>query len=562
MTHRSIKLSALLITVSVSAVAQTTREIGNEEITITKDRKIELPKANRVFEKIPAVPNEVKEKKMTYSFFDRKPTGVEEVKFSPNIVQPDNKKNKTAELLGYNNYVKLGAGNFGRLFAETYINSDQDQKLVFGIYGLHNSAKRGPVNGVNSGSSDNQIRLDGKYHSGNFKLNVDAGYERRAYQFYGYDTTYSSPPAKDDIRQRLNLLDFSVGFENTNPKPKVDYALKTGIKSLKDFYDAEEIDWGTQFNANFPVIQDKVTATIGAEAYLTQRSDNYEVNPVRKRNLFRVEPAFRFDFSRFSAKLGFKAVNEFDEIENINSTKGFPVASLSYKTPGLIYIFAGFDGDIIRNTLHSFYRENPFLIPQLNLLNTVKNQEYYVGSRGDLFSGINYNLKLAYGTYQNLYFFNTYDGNPMEYQRRFEVVYDPNQTEFYNISTEFNYQNLENWKTNLKADYIYYETINFDKPYHRPNFTARWGNTFIVANKLVSTVDFYYIGRTFARDPFLMETVKIPGITDLNAEFTYLFSKQFSTFVKLNNIIGKNYQRYLYYPQMGLNFLIGINVSL
>jgi len=52
------------------------------------------------------------------------------------------------------------------------------------------------------------------------------------------------------------------------------------------------------------------------------------------------------------------------------------------------------------------------------------------------------------------------------------------------------------------------------------------------------------------------------NIADLNAEFTYLFSKQFSAFVKLNNIVGQNYQRYYNYPQMGLNFVAGINVSL
>jgi len=59
-----------------------------------------------------------------------------------------------------------------------------------------------------------------------------------------------------------------------------------------------------------------------------------------------------------------------------------------------------------------------------------------------------------------------------------------------------------------------------------------------------------------------METVKMKNIADLNAEFTYLFSKQFSAFVKLNNIVGQNYQRYYNYPQMGLNFVAGINVSL
>ena len=33
----------------------------------------------------------------------------------------------------------------------------------------------------------------------------------------------------------------------------------------------------------------------------------------------------------------------------------------------------GFDGDIIRNTLHSFLNENPFLVEQAILKNTYKN---------------------------------------------------------------------------------------------------------------------------------------------------------------------------------------------
>ena len=47
----------------------------------------------------------------------------------------------------------------------------------------------------------------------------------------------------------------------------------------------------------------------------------------------------------------------------------------------------------------------------------------------------------------------------------------------------------------------------------------------------------------------------------MNAEFDYLFGKQFAAFVKLNNILGYKNERYLYYPQQGLNFLVGINFS-
>ncbi len=544
--------------------SQAQGDIGNEEITITKERKVELKKANRIFEKIPPNTKPTEEKsKLAFDFFEKKPEGIKEVAFTPNVIGPEQTKNKNANEKGYKNYFKIGGGNYGRIFAETFLNSNQDRNLVWGFHGLNNSAKRGPVLGEVSGQTDQVLALDGKYHNGNFEMKAIASFERNNYHFYGFDTTFYDYSA-DEVRQRINTYNFGVALENTNPKPKVDYKLSTNLKSLADIYDAEELDWGTQFSSYFPIIEDKVTAALAAEAYLTQRSDNYEINPTRKRNLFRVEPFFNIDLKSFNIHVGYKAVNQYDQDTQLNETKGFPSLKLTYKTPGLIYFFAGYDGDIIRNTLGSLLDENPYLKPQLTLENTVKDQEYFIGSRGDLFSGLKYNAKVAYGFYNNLYLFNTYDGSflPNPETRLFEVYYDQNNTQFANVSAEVSYQNLEFWQTNLKADYFYYETIDFERAWHRPSFTARWGNTFSVTDKLVSAIDFYFISNTYAENPLKFETTKIPAIYDLNAEFTYLFSQQFSAFVKLNNIVGKNYVRYLNYPQQGLNFLVGINVSL
>lgn len=544
------------------------KTVVNEEINITKDREVVLPKANRIIDKIPPVTTDKKEKKMTYAFFDRKPTAVEETKFVPNVVSPVTKKNNNEDVVGYKNYFKVGLGNFGRIFGETYINSDQNRKFVYGISGFHNSTKRGPIAAENSATSNSKIGLDGKYHQNNYELKMEMGYEYRGYYFYGYDTLVHRDYTQPDIKQRINLYNFSATFENTNPKPKVDYSLTTGIKSLSDYYKASELEWGTQFKAYFPLKEDKITALLAAEAYLTQRSDSYEINPVRKRNLYRVEPAFRFDFGRISAKIGFKAVNEFEQIEKINVTKGYPTASISYKTPSLTYFFIGFDGDIIRNTLHSFLNENPFLVEQAVLKNTYKNQDFYIGSRGELYNGVSFNTKISYGKYENLYFFNKYDGltdspsgQPVNVTK-FQAEYEDAVTDFVNVSAEIGYSNFENWKSNLKLDYNYYETVKFTKPYHRPAFTSRWGNTFTLTNKIVSSIDLYYISGIYAKDIELGQPVKLKDIIDVNAEFTYLFSKQFSAFVKLNNIVGQNYQRYYNYPQLGLNFVAGINVAL
>ncbi|MCP9768199.1 hypothetical protein EGI22_09770 [Lacihabitans sp. LS3-19] len=568
MRVRNLSFIIILFFCYNGATAQ--KPVVNEEINITKEREVVLPKANRIIDKIPPVENEKKEKKMTYSFFDRKPTAVEETKFVPNVVSPITKKSTSQDNTGYKNYFKVGMGNFGRIYAETYINSNQDRKFVYGISGLHNSTKRGPIGAENSATSLSKIGVDGKYHQNNYELKLDMGYENRGYYFYGYDTVANRDYTQQDLKQRLNFFNFAATLENTNPKPKVDYSLTTGIKNLSDNYSANELDWGTKFKSHFPLIEDKVTATLSAEAYITERSDLiFQTKNVRKRNLYRVEPGFKFDFGKISAKIGFKAVNEYEQIEKINNTKGFPTASITYKTPSLTYFFVGFDGDIIRNTLHSFINENPFLAQAVDIKNTNKNQEYYIGSRAELYNGLSYNLKISYGKYQNLYYFNKGEENSYETPSgsfinvtKFQVEYEEASTDFANISAEFGYSNFEHWKSNLKLDYNYYETVNFTKPYHRPAFTSRWGNTFLLSDKLVSSFDIYYLAGIYARDLDLGEPVKLKDIVDLNAEMTYLFSKQFSAFVKLNNIVGQNYQRYYNYPQMGLNFVAGINVAL
>jgi hypothetical protein len=568
---RYIITAAILMT-NVLVFAQ--KKVVNEEINITKEREIAIPKATKLTEKIATVKSETKEKKMNYSFFDRKPTGIEEGSFSPVITQPlDNKANKREDVEAFDNYLKLGVGNYGRIYGEGYINSAQDRNFVYGLSVLHNSTRKGPVDGNKSAQSLTKIGVDGKYHQSTYELKLDAGYENRGYYFYGYDTTVTNNYTREDLRQRLNIYNFGVTIENTKPKPKIDYKLTTGIYSLNDYYSASEFDWATQLHTAFPIFEDRIKAVVNAEAYVTQMSDNQIDNPTRKRNLLRLEPAFNFDFGSFSARVGFKAVSQSDPYINENRTKGYPTATLTYKTPAMVYIFAGIDGDIIRNTMRSFLNENQWLRPQVTIQNTYKNRDYFLGARGEMFSGVSFNIKGSYGKLQDLYYFDQYDGatfSPLGVPlnvTKYEVVYDEKEVDFFNGSLELGYSGFDFWKPNIKVDYNYYSKGTYDKPLHRPAVTGRFGNTITLTDRLVSTVDLYYIGGIFARNesvgpPNYETTVKLKDIVDLNAEFTYLFSKHLAAFVKMNNIIGKNYQRYYNYPQLGLNFLAGINIAL
>ncbi len=550
---RIMSVFGVILIKSTSVFAQL-----DDDIVITKDRKVELPPANRVFEKIPPVKTNPEDRQMKYSFFDRKLKGIEEVKFNPTVVSPDGGKKKEEEEK-YNNYVSLGAGNFGRIYGELYVNSAQDSKMIFGVHAMHNSTSRGPVDDKNSANMYDKAELTGKYLAEKFQVNGGLSYNRDQYYFYGYKRPQVEFDRKE-IRQILNTLNFNVGFENIAPNPRVDYALKTNIRSLKDNYAAQETDWTTTFNAYFPIIEDKFIAVVDADANMAQRSDG----EVDKRNLFRVEPSFKVNLNRFGASVGYKAVNEFDEVKKINRTKGFPTVELTYKFPSLIYVFAGFDGDIVRNTLGSFLTENPFLKPQTQLLNTEKLQEYYVGGKGDIVSGLSFNFRGSMGYYKNLYYFNNYAPKANEIladTAKFAVLYDSLKTQYVNVSVQLNYQPVQMWRTYIRTEINHYQRRSFEKPFHRPLVTVKWGNTLIVSDRLIANLDMAYIGKTFAKNPTTDALVTNKAIIDMNAEFDYLFGKQFTAFVKLNNILGKKYERYLYYPQQGLNFLVGVNFS-
>ena len=76
---------------------------------------------------------------------------------------------------------------------------------------------------------------------------------------------------------------------------------------------------------------------------------------------------------------------------------------------------------------------------------------------------------------------------------------------------------------------------------------------------MFATLDAYYIGGLKNKNFVTATTVNLKPIVDLNLKIDYLLTRNFSAFASINNLLGKNYERYLYYPQQGLNFLAGLS---
>lgn len=553
-------LTLTLLSWSTMLVAQQTKptrpvkegEVDNQEITVEKSRKIELPPANRIFNKIPSVKQSAEQRKLTYEFEDRKLT-IGDPKITPGVLAPST--TQADETPAYNNYVKLGAGNYSSFLGEGFFGINNLSNLALEGSVRHLSSAIGPVDGKNSAQSDTRVRVTGKYLADAFKVQADLGFDRNTYNFYGYSREYAAQSSfnPDLIKQRLNTVNFKLGIENAKSENAIDYSLRTGITSLSDRFNATETDWGTNLNASIG-ITDNVFALLAADAYVTQRSDGSIVD---NRNLFRVKPTFKYTSPLFTITAGINAVNQTDQRQGINDTRAFPVVDIDVAPVANIHIFAGVDGDINRNTLRSFLAENKWLGPQVLLVNTVKSWDIYGGTKGTISGGFSYEGKASYARYRNFSAFN----NSTSDTTKFFVLYDGGIANVLTLSGQLAYAQKDKFRSSLKADYFNYSLDRLEQAWGRPQFAATWSNSYTLNKKLFVTADLYFYQGIKNKNPTSGVVYTLKPIYDANLKIDYFLGRQISAFVSLNNIFSQNYQRYLYYQTQGLNFLGGISYS-
>lgn len=550
----AIRSSLFLLTLGFSsqfAFAQR-GEIESQTYEIVKEKSIEFAPANRVYDKVDPIKGETGKKKVDYQIIDPQ-IDLSSPKLTPSVAASSDEQKRKDEPDVLNNYVKLGAGNYGRFLGEAFVGGRPSEDLVFTTQLKHLSAANGPVDDKNSANAATNFRVGGKYIRSKYKVEAALDYDRKNYYFYGYQPQPETVQVnRDSIRQTINRFGVALGFENTDASVLVDYSVKTSLHTLRDRYEASELDWGTKLMASVP-LSESFHALLEADAFVTQRVDRFTYN----RNLFRVKPTFKYTSDLFSVTAGINVANETDSELEINRTKAFPVLNIDVAPFAGLHIFAGWNGDMVRNTLKSMLGENQWLGPNVQILNTDKDYEISGGVKGEGLAGLNYEGKVAYTQYRNFYYFN----NSLADTSKFAILYDPGKTKVLSISGQAGYNFNDLFKTSLKVNFFDYSVSDLEEPWHRPDLTLNWFNALSISKKLFVTADFYMLRGIKAKNFQTGEVTKLPVIADLNFKIDYLLTRNFSAFVALNNVLGKQYQRYQYYPQQGLNFIGGLSFS-
>ncbi|GHE73520.1 MULTISPECIES: hypothetical protein [Roseivirga] len=529
---------------ALPAVAQQGQgsQLEEAEIVIRKDRRITLPPATRNFEKIPQLPVSETDTKQEYTFkrFSYRLSPLEPTFRTVNFQGNE----RISELTS--NFLKLGYGNYQTPYLEGYLGSKRQESYLFNLYVRHLSSKNGPVFDENSGEGRTEAAIGAKYFSNVNKVSGSMNYSNHKVHFYGYNPVLNYEAGQ--IEQKFTRFSTNVLIENANKEQNFDYHFKTDWIFFKDNFDARE----NKFNfdvGGFYIINDDLRLSADLLATLSKRQDLQEDN----RSYLNFRPRVNYQTNGFTFKAGFNLAGDNGYNKGLQF---YPTIKADYALSSGFRIYAGIDGDIEFNSVESSVNENPFLMANFDLRNTEKKSEYFGGLDFELFEGFTLSSGFSYASLNNLQFFTNGSDST-----RFEILYEDGTTRRLNVFSAINFENTGKVRSSLRFDYFNYALASLEEAWHKPNFKTAFNTTIFPIKKLTVTTDLYYLAGLMALNRETAQTFELDDIIDLNLGGRYEINERFGVFLQINNLFGKEYERYLNYPSRGIQFLGGLSVA-
>jgi len=547
-----VMVGVLLLLSPVAGFAQeqweSEGEIENVEIEIVKERQIVLPKANRNFEKVPPRPIEPIKPEITYDFTNLK-FNVSE--YNPQIRPLKLKPEEIHKI--YGGYVSAGLGNYSSPYMEGWLTSKRDKNKFYGAHFFHNSFGIGPVDKQNSASTSTTLSVFGKTYSKTLATGGFINFNNVGGYFYGYKPT-TAELDRNKFKQSYNITSLGVDLANVKPSD-FNASLKAGFSYLDDHYKAKESEVALNFMSDY-IISETNRIELAVDYFLIARKDS--LRDADPRHLFKIKPAYKFEaIEKLWLTVGLNTALENDTLGSSKAFHVYPNLRADYQLGESISAYGGVTGDMDKVSLHTLSAENMWVNKNLDIFHTNRSIDFFGGLKGKLGRKTGFGLGVSYANLKGLYFYQNSSLN----RAKFDVIYDNGNTQRTNLFAEVNFSHAEAVKMNLRGDYFNYSTDKLAEAYHRPKYRLSYNSSFNIYKKLVLNIDFIAQGGIKAYDNEKLKVVELKPAIDLNLKVDYFVSKQFSIFLKFNNLLSNQYQVYLNYPVRGFQAMGGISWS-
>lgn len=375
-------------------------------------------------------------------------------------------------------------------------------------------------------------------------LQSKATFQERIDHFYGYDNELFSF-TEDQIRQRFRTVNVSTSYVSPeNDIEKLNYGGTVNLYTHSDWYDSREN--GLAFTAKAKKFL-KREHPIGLEVIgdLSSFRDSSKVK--QSLNILTLKPTASFHAENFKVLIGgnlifhdstFSAMPIIEAITNLAGNK--------------LVAFAGWEGNVQKNTFRSLTNYSPYLVSDPTLFNT-KSNDYYLGLKGKVKS-VKYVVKAGYKQADRmpLYLQN------MDQPLRFSILSDKTNITYLEASTEVTiFDKLDVTALFSKS---FFELENEEQAWHIPSFELNLSARYKMLNdKLILRGEFYTANpvANIASD-FTIEYLNT--LYDLSIGGEFAINETIGVWLDVNNITGKKYERWRAYQNFGINFMGGIQL--
>jgi outer membrane receptor protein involved in Fe transport len=236
----------------------------------------------------------------------------------------------------------------------------------------------------------------------------------------------------------------------------------------------------------------------------------------------------------------------------------------------LMVFYTGAEGELNQNTYCDFVSQNPFLSPTLAISPTDKKFDLFAGLKGKLVNNVSYNVRASYLNENDKALFKSNDysedstNENYAFGNSMSVVYDDVKTlSFYGeLKADIN----EVITFGINGTFSSYNTGSENEAWNLPGVKISSTLDVAITNQWYTGVNLFYVGERKDQklDTSIVYTdtpdpVAVAGYFDLNAHLGYKYNDRLTLFLKLNNITGKSYEKWLDYPVQGFQIVLGAN---
>jgi hypothetical protein len=465
----------------------------------------------------------------------------------------------------YRFFLKSGFGNYTTPYFELFYNSLRSRIGSHGIHYRHFSSHGKIEEYAFPGFSDNEFNAHSTFFGRNLTFHIKGDYNRNVVHFYGRpDTLMNDTLDKSMISQRFHRAGLQASMAGLGKSSRsLQHNLGLRYKMVTDNYETiehaaflkgevkKEVKWfnfsryqiaGIGFGGDF-------YNTAALSDTLTTKQDQL---------LVRINPHLSTRLNDLEIKVG--ALFGYESANN-GKLHFFPDVHLKIALgESKFLIMGGLDGDLERNSFDALAAENPFVISNPGMKNSITKVRVYGGLRTAIGDRVNFTARVSSESLRNIALFSA--DTSLLFQNRFQVLYDDGN--LLTLKAEVNYTTAEKLNISWLIMYRDFNLKTETYAWHEPAFNTRLDVKYNLGNKILANAGVQYLAgiKVQSFDNKVEVVNNLPNILDINLGIEYRYSSLISGFLRLNNLAASRYYRWQHYPGHRFNFLLGVTYAL